>query len=154
MADKDSVIMYKKLSETLDGLGFKYESDDMRLKATTTVNCGGQPLTMSVQIDDNKKLVFCHAELNIEVTEELRKSFVQGVCMVNMRLKDGSFDMSPKSGKCVFRMTSNFRDSIVGRELLEYVILVASKIIDVYIGKLLMLADGKMTLEEFKTALK
>lgn len=153
MADKDSVIMYRRLSDALDDLGWKYERDDMRLKINTSINCGGQTLNASVQMDDNKKLIYCYTQLNFEVEEEFRKAFSQGVCMVNMLIRNGSFDFSPKSGKCAFRMTSSYRDSIVGKEVLQYILLVATKIIDLYNAKLFMLATGKITLDELNKTL-
>ena len=153
MAEKDSVIMYKRMCRALKESGFNHERDDARLRINAKVN-GDNPIKVMMQIDDMRKLVSYYTHLDFEVAPDDRHIFAQGVCALNLLLADGSFDFNPKTGKCLFRMTSAFRDSAISDEVFNYVLFVANKIVCDYKDVLQLLASGKINLDNFLKLIK
>ena len=61
---------------------------------------------------------------------------------------DGSFDYDFITGSIIFRLTSSYRESLIGKELLAYMLMCACYTIDEYNDKFLMVAKNEMTIEE------
>ena len=66
----------------------------------------------------------------------------------NNSLVDGSFDYNYLTGHIVFRMTSSYRESLVGKELFEYMLYCSCFTVDEYNDKFLMIAKSDMSNEE------
>ena len=81
--------------------------------------------------------------------DDKRLDMAVAVSAANNLLVDGSFDYDIKQGRMFFRMTSSFRESLVGKDLFTYMLLCSCKTIDDFNDKFMMLAKGLITLEQF-----
>ena len=81
--------------------------------------------------------------------EDKRQDGAIAVCAANYGLVDGSFDYDIGDGEIRFRLASSYRDSDLGPDLFEYMIMVAASMVDNYNDKLFMLAKGMMTVQQF-----
>ena len=68
---------------------------------------------------------------------------------INYTLVDGSFDYNYEDGRVIFRLTSSYRESLISKELFGYMIACLAVTVDKYNDKLLVLAKGGTTLEDF-----
>ena len=88
--------------------------------------------------------------------EDKRVEFALAVCAANYTLIDGSFDYNIRNGKILFRMTSSYRGGIfsenlifITKDMFKYMIAVAISTVEKYNDKFLMIAKGRMTIQQF-----
>ena len=96
-----------------------------------------------------KEIVVLYSALPLAFEEPIRQVGAIAVSSANNRLADGSFDYNIKDGAVFFRMSASYRESKIGKELLEYMIRCSSMTVDRYNDKLLMLSRGILTLDDF-----
>ena len=68
---------------------------------------------------------------------------------MNDRLVDGSFDFDMAEGRISFRLTTSYIESILGKKLFEYMLMVSASTIDEYNDKFLMISKGMISFEQF-----
>ena len=71
------------------------------------------------------------------------------VAASNWGMVDGSFDYSLSDGNLIFRMAASYRDSMIGDELLSYMLGVVCGTVDRYNDRFLMLCKGTLSLGDF-----
>ena len=70
----------------------------------------------------------------------------------NYKLADGSFDYNLGDGSIIFRMTSSFRESLIGAELFKYMISCAAYSVDKYNDQFFMVSKGMLSVDDFVKA--
>ena len=84
-----------------------------------------------------------------DIPEDKRVDAAIAVCVANYYLVDGSFDYDITEGTITFRLTSSYRESSLGEDLFEYMIMCSAATVDAYNDKFFMLAKGMMTVQQF-----
>ena len=87
--------------------------------------------------------------LPFNMSEDKRVEGSIAVNLANYKFADGNFDYNIGEGKISWRMTATFRESLIGMELIRYMILCSCHTIDAYNDQFLAISEGKMTLQEF-----
>ena len=64
--------------------------------------------------------------------EDKRFDIALATTVVNNRLVDGSFNFDMADGKVSFRLTASCIESILGKELFQYMLMVSANTIDAY----------------------
>ena len=146
---KNAQSVYKTLCEELDGKNLRYEKHIEDLVVTFTMKGDDLPIQIIVNIDAERQLVRLLSPIPVTFGDDKRMEGAIATCQVNYLLADGSFDYDYKQGKVIFRMTSSFIDSLISKELFEYMIAVACYTVDDYNDKFLMLAKGALALDAF-----
>lgn len=152
MADEKEIrqakAAYDTLCEMLKEREWHYESDEDNF----TIMCGARgedlPMEIRVQVDPERLIVTLLSQMPFSVPEDKRVEMALAVSAVNYALVDGSFDYNFVDGTLLFRMTSSYRESLVGKDMFEYMLYVSCKTIDDYNDKFLMIIKEKMTLED------
>ena len=140
--------VFATLISAIEALGYTYEKKSERQIAFTATG-NDIPMNFCVEVNCDKQIVVLYSFLPLEADKSVAGEMALAVCSINYRLADGSFDYSIPTGKIAFRMTANYRDSEIGKELLDYMIRCSIMTVDRYNDKLLMLSRGLMTLDEF-----
>ncbi|MBQ8515797.1 MAG: YbjN domain-containing protein [Ruminococcus sp.] len=140
---------YATVCKMFDAQGWHYDRHDDDLVIHATMRGDDLPIEFLVIVDADRQLVSFISPMPFEVNEDKRMDMAIAVTVANYGLADGSFDYNLADGSIRFRMTSSFRESILGAELFEYMVFVACKTVDVYNDKFLMLAKGMMDIEKF-----
>lgn len=139
---------YDTLCEMLKERDWHYESDEDNF----TIMCGARgedlPMEIRIQVDPERLIVTLLSQMPFSVPEDKRVEMALAVSAINFSLVDGSFDYNFVDGTMLFRMTSSYRESLVGKDMFEYMLYVSCKTIDDYNDKLLMIIKEKMTLED------
>ena len=145
---KQAQTVYKALCEMLNERDWHYEKDEENL----AIKCGAQgddlPMEIIVEVDRKRQLVSLLSQMPFAVPENRRTALAVAVSQANNGMVDGSFDFDYLSGRIVFRMTSSYRESLIGKQLFEYMLSCACFTIDEYNDKFLMVAKNEMSAEE------
>ena len=140
--------VYAILIETMRDMGWSYE-ERPGMQIVFSVQGSDIPMNFRMTVNENKETVVLYSLLPFQLEDEMKTVGAIAVCSANYRLADGSFDYDTESGSVYFRMTANYRESKIGKELLEYMIRCSSMTVDRYNDKLLMLSRGIMNLDDF-----
>lgn len=146
---KNAQNVYKSLCAMLDDHNFRYERHDDDLVVTFGMSGEDIPMQFIVNVDAKRDLIRVISPIPVVFGEDKRLEGALATCQANYRMADGSFDYDYSNGKVYFRMTSSYKDSLISKEIFEYMIACASYTVDKYNDKFLMLAKGMMTIEEF-----
>ncbi len=145
---KQARTVYKTLCEMLEEREWHYEKDDEALN----INCGAQgddlPMDILIEVDKERQLITLLSQMPYSIPENRRTEIAVAVCQANNGMVDGSFDYDCLSGDIIFRITSSYRESLIGKELLAYMLMCACYTIDEYNDKFLIVAKNSMTYDE------
>ena len=144
---------YRTLCKTLDNMGWSYQRNDAEFKVTFSVNGDDISMNLLVIIDADRQLIRLLSLLPFKMNEDKLIDGAVATCAINFILSDGSFDFDISEGHIMFRMTNTFRDSIIGEELVKFMISVACFTVDKYNDKLSDLNYGTLSLDEFLEAI-
>lgn len=153
MADEKNLKLaksvYNSLCEMLDEKNVRYDKqqDDLIISFIT----GGDdiPMQFLVKVDAERELIRVLSPIPVTFGEEKRVEGAIATCHATYALADGSFDYDFQTGKVLFRLTSSYMDSLISKNLFEYMIIIAIHTVDKYNDKFFMLAKGQMSIEEF-----
>ena len=145
---KQAAAVYKSLCEMLDEHEWHYKKDEEHLM----IACGAQgddlPIEIRMEVDVKRKLITLISPMPFVVAENRRTAMAVAVSQANNGMVDGSFDYDYLGGRILFRMTSSYRDSLIGKSLLNYMLMCSCFTIDRYNDKFLMVAKNDMSVEE------
>lgn len=146
---KNAQNVFKTLCAMLDEKELRYDKREDDLVVDFTMSGEDIPMRFVINIDAKRELIRLLSPIPVTFEGDKRIEGAIAACQANYRMADGSFDFDFKSGKVLFRMTSSYIDSIISKELFEYMVAVAGYTIDEYNDKFFMLAKGQLPIEEF-----
>ncbi len=141
--------VYDTLISMLDNIHFKYEKIEDKLMIKSGIKGDDLPVDFFVVVNPEKQVVQFLSVLPCNMPANKRVDGAIAVCVANYGLCDGSFDYNLSDGGIVFRMTSSYRESVLGEELFEYLIMVAAATVDTYNHKFFALATNMITVQQF-----
>ena len=151
---KPAKTVYKSLCDMLDERKWHYERHDEDLTITCGVQGEDLPIELIIRVDAQRDLVSLLSPMSFAVPENRRAALAVAVSQANNGMIDGNFDYNYLNGKIAFRQTSSYRNSLISKELLWYMIACACNTIDNYNDKFLMVAKNNMTNEEILEFIK
>lgn len=151
---KQAKAVYATLCEMLNELNWHFKKDEEQLM----IECGAQgddlPIELRIEVDAKRSLIVLLSQMPFAVAEEKRTALAIAVSQANNGLADGNFDYSYLTGRIIFRLTSSYLDSLIGKELFNYMLMCACATIDEYNDKFLMVAKSDMSIEEILEFIK
>lgn len=146
---KNAQSVYKTLCAMMDEKNLHYTKHEDDLVITFTMNGEDIPMDVVLNVDADRELIRLLSPIPVVFEGDKRLDGAIAASQINYRLADGSFDFDYPKGKVLFRMTSSYIDSLISKEVFEYMVAVSCYTIDEYNDKLFMLAKGKLSLDEF-----
>lgn len=146
---KKAKSVFETLTKMLDSRDLHYEKHEDDLLIKSGVKGDDLPIEFIVAIRAEKQVVQFMSRLPFSIPEDKRIDGAIAVCVANYGLCDGSFDYDLSEGDITFRLTSSYRESVLGEDLFEYMIMVAAGTVDRYNDKFFMIAKGMMTVQQF-----
>lgn len=151
---KQAKTVYKSLCDMLDERGWHYQKDENEL----TIRCGAQgedlPMEILVEVDMQRQLVTLLSPMPFAIPENRRTALAVAISKANYGMIDGCFDYDYQSGRIIFRMTSSYRSSLIGKNLFAYMLMCSCAIIDEYNDKFLLVAKNDMSVDEIVNFIK
>ena len=141
--------VFGALVNMLDTRDWKYEKFEEDLVIKAGIKGEDLPIEFIVVVKPKNEVVQLLSRLPFTIPEEKRVDAAIAVCVVNDSLVDGSFDYDITEGNITFRLTSSYRESELGADLFEYMILVSAGTIDDYNDKFFMLGKNMMSVQDF-----
>ena len=138
---------FDTLCDMLDEREWKYDKDEDNFQIDTGASGEDLPMPIRINVEPDRDLITLLSHMTFDVPEDKRVEMAIAVSAINYRLVDGSFDYDVVGGTLVFRMTSSYRESLMGKEMFAYMLYVSCRTVDDYNDKLMMLAKGKLTLK-------
>lgn len=126
-----------------------FERHDEDHVITCTVKGEDIPMDILFAVRDDRQIVQLISPMPFTVPEDKRIDIALAITVINDMLVDGSFDFDMAKGRVSFRLTSSYIESILGKELFEYMLMVSATTIDEYNDKFLMIAKGMISFEQF-----
>lgn len=146
-------VAFATLCQALDKHEWHYKKDDEKM----SIECGAQgddlPMELTVKVDADRMLVILISHMPFVIQEDKRIDVAIAVSAINNALVDGCFDYDVVSGHMFFRMTNSFIESKISEEVFAFMLFCSCKTIDEYNDKILMLAKGLISIEQFLSTL-
>lgn len=144
---------FAALCQALDKEGWHYQKDEEKLSIECSARGDDLPMELRVNVDVDRMFVILLSPIPFAIQDDKRLDVAIAVCAINNALVDGCFDFDVTSGRMFFRMTNSFIESKIGEEVFLYMLYCSCQTIDEYNDKLLMLAKGTISLEQFLSML-
>lgn len=141
--------VYKILCDLLDEKHLRYEKYPEDLVVTFILNGEDIPMNFILNIDAKRDLVRLLSPIPVKFEGDKIVAGAIATCQATYCLADGSFDYDCTNGTVSFRMTSSYKDSLISKDVLEYMIAVAGYTVDEFNDKFLMIAKGVLSIEDF-----
>lgn len=141
--------VYETICKALDARDWKYKRFDEDL----TISCGARgddlPMDIIIMLNTQAQVVSVLSPMPYKVAEEKRVDVALAIAIANYGLVNGSFDYDLSDGEIRFRMVSSFRDSVLGEELFDYMVMVTASTVDRYNDRFLMISKDILSIEQF-----
>lgn len=141
--------VYDELCEMLDTREWSYDKDEERLIIKSGIKGKDLPINFILIVNPKSQVVQFLSSMPFAIPEDKRIDCAVAVCVANYGLVDGSFDYDITDGEIRYRVTSSYRDSRLGPDLYEYLIMVGASTVDNYNDKFFALSKGYTTIQEF-----
>lgn len=141
--------VFENMCAALDDIDWKYSKQPEKLTIVSSATGDDFPVEFVMRINPRNEVITFTSWLPFKVTEEKRVDLAVAVCVANYRLIDGSFDYNVSDGTISFRLTSSYKDSVLGAELFRYMLGVSTSTVDQYNDKFFMIIKNMMTLQQF-----
>ena len=142
---KQAQLVFNTLCEMLDSRDWHYKKHEEDL----VIECGAQgddlPIEMVIKIDDKRRIVTLISQMPFAVPENRRTAMAIAVSQASSELVDGNFEFNYLNGNIFFRLTTSYLDSLIGKDLFEYMLACACYTIDEYNDKFLMVSKRDMS---------
>ena len=141
--------VYNTIISTLTNLNWKYAPHDEDLTIHSGAKGDDLPIEFILKVRPQQEVVQFISKLPFDFPEDKRLEGALAICAANYRLVDGCFDYNIANGEILFRLTSSYRQSILGEDLFEYMVMVSASTIDEYNDKFFMVAKDMMSIHQF-----
>lgn len=146
---KQAQSVYETVCRALDNRQWKYQRHDEDL----TVTCGARgedlPMDLVIRVHSRAQVVSVISPLPFRIAEDKRAEGAMTVAIANYGFINGTFDYDIRDGEIRFRIVSSYRESILGEELINYMVTIAAGTVDEYNDKFLMVSKGMLDVQQF-----
>ncbi len=141
--------VYETICAMFDQKGYHYERHDDDHFITCTVTGDDLPMDIIFVVRDERQIVQLISPMPFKIPEDKRVDTALALTAINDNLIDGSFDFDMSEGRVSFRLTASYIESILSKDLFEYMLMVSATTVDEYNDKLFMMAKGMLSFDQF-----
>lgn len=141
--------VFEDICRMLEKREYKFKTDDERMAIIFSVTGEDIPMDFIFHIIPESQIVRVTSLLPFTVPEEKRVDLAIAACHATSSIIDGSFDFDIENGDMYFRLTASFTETDIGEGLLKYLISYSCFAVDLFNDKLLAVAKGIMSVEDF-----
>lgn len=146
---KTAKSVYETICKTLESREWNITRHDEDMVITCGARGEDLPMDLIIVVNAGAQVVSVYSPMPFKIPEDKRVDAAIAVCAANYGLVNGTFDFDLSDGEIRFRIVSSFRESILGEELFNYMVILAASTVDDYNDRFLMLAKGMFTLDQF-----
>lgn len=151
MVDKKTLAqhVYRTVCAALEARKWNFEKDEPELVVHFGVRGDDLPMKLIIKVDEDRQLIRVMSPMPFKMDESRLAEGAVAACAASYGMVEGNFDYDISDGSIVFRMTASFRESLIGVELIQYMISCTCSMVDKYNDMFLALSKGMLSLEEF-----
>lgn len=141
---------YLTIVDALKSENYSFETEEEKLLITCTFHGDDLPMNFIIRLIPYSYAVQVISPMTFNVPKEKRVEIALAITHINDHLINGGFDYNLRESALSYRSAVNYDDdSVLTKEFFLKMFYVAINTIDEYNEKLLLLAEGDMTIEEF-----
>lgn len=141
--------VFRTVCQTLDDRNWTYEKDEENLVVKCKVNGDDIPIFIKIIINVDLEIVSLYSHLPIEIPSKEIVPVAVAISAANLNMVNGNFDLNISNGNLLYRMASSFKESLLSKDMFEYMIDIACMTVDHYNDKIKMVVDHTMSLDDF-----
>lgn len=153
MTDEEKKTMgqtvYDTICKMLDENELHYDRHDDDLCITLQLRGEDIPMDIIFDVLADRQIVQLISPLPFTVPEDKRVDIALATTFVNNFLVDGSFDFNIANGRIAFRQTASYIESILGKELFNYMLAISAGTVEDYNDKFFMISKGALSFDQF-----
>ncbi len=146
---KEAKVVYETMCSALEEHEWKFKRFDDDMTISLGVKGDDLPMDIVMMVRADAKVVSLFSPVPFKIAEDKRVEAALAVCVANYGLVNGSFDYDIADGEIRFRVTSSYRESLIGGELFNYMLHIAINTVDKYNDRFLMISKGIINFEKF-----
>ena len=124
--------VYSTILSVLDGRNWKYDQKEGERVIFLKLNGDDLPMDFVIRVLEEQQVISIISFMPTSMPEDKRVEGAIATAIITNKLADGSFDYDISDGTIMFRITSSFRNSLIGETLIKYMIDVSSTTVDEY----------------------
>lgn len=145
---KKAKAVFQTICEMLDERNWSYEKHEDDLIITTAAKGEDLPIGVIIKVDDKYEVVTLFSPLPFQVPNDRVVATAIAVNQANVNIVDGSFDFDCNKGNITFRLSSSYRESLIGKGLFDYMLICSCVTVDLYNDRLLYVTENEMSANE------
>ena len=140
---------YDCMCAMLDENNWHYEKIESDLTIKSAVKGDDLPIEFVMKVNPRNQVVSFISWMPFKIDEAKRLDMALAVCAANFGMADGSFDFDIESGALIFRLTTSYRESVLSKDIFEYMLYLSSATVDKYNDKFFMISKGMLSVQQF-----
>lgn len=140
--------VFKTFCAMLDDKKITYTTSKDKLHINAVFNGDDIPIEIGVAISPALQIAVVVSHLPFIVPANKRDMIAVAVGEANAYMIDGCFEFNYLTGEINFRITTDFANSIISKDLLQYVTYTACTTTDMYNDKFLFITKSDLTAEQ------
>lgn len=146
---KNARFVFDTICKMLDDAGLAYESNPDKLHVFSGSKTEVASFDFYITVLEDKEIVLLLSRFPIRIPPEKSVDIALAVSILNNIVNNGCFDYNILAGTVIFRMTTSFSNSLISPEAFKYMFFTAFDSVDYVKDKLIAVADGDISIEEF-----
>ncbi len=140
--------VYKSICDIFDGNNWKYQKDEENLAVYIGINGDDLPMAFKVSCDVDRQVLRVISQLPFKIEDDKKFEGALLLSLINYMLVEGNFDYDIFEGDVMFRSTTSFKESLISKDLIEYMFQVAISTVDDYNDLLYQFNQGELSLQD------
>lgn len=154
---KAAQAVYNTIIKHLDGAGLKYDimeapADDYMINLK--MRGDDLPISLYIIVDADRELIMVKAPEYTSFGQDKIDLVAKAVCFLNSTIVDGRYALDIDDGRIMWTISSSYRSSLIGEEVIRYLIGVSVTTLDDYNELLMMLNMGILDLDSFRAKVR
>ncbi len=141
--------VYEGMCAALTEKEWKFKRFDDDLTVSLAIRGHDIPMDVILMVRPEAQVISLFSPMPFGMSEDKRVDGAVAVAVANYGLVNGTFDYDISDGEIRFRMVQSYRESILGAEVYNYMLLVSMHTVDKYNDRFMMLSKGMIDLEKF-----
>ncbi len=146
---KNAAVVFKAICDAIEERNWKYETNLDTLSAYVFLNTEDLPLNLSFSVNMKQEIVEVLSLLPFEFRPEKRVEGAIACSFVTLMLRQGAFVTDYDSGSTWFRLAASYRDMVVTKDFIGWLLTIAAVCVDHYNDKLYMVDRGELSVSDF-----
>jgi hypothetical protein len=141
--------VYQIICSALDSQDWHYSKQEKDMAIVLGLRGDAGPVNFLIEVDAQRQLICLMSPIEFKMSEEMRMDGALATLVANYGMVDGCFEYDLSDGSISFRMAAAYANSLIGKELILYMIACTKAMIDKYMPQFMAINKGMLEIEDF-----